>query len=124
VPAFGDEDGEHLGLGGVAGGGQLAVAAAAAGSAADGFQRGGEGDPGGIEAVAGGGEDDQGADGLVDGQQGPDFLAGQVGGLAAQGAAGAEEAGLDLEVAGFNRPPLVPLKRKSSLAFRRVSGRY
>jgi hypothetical protein len=44
--------------------------------AADGMQGGGEGDPVRVDAGAGGGQGDDGADGLVDDQVGPQFLAG------------------------------------------------
>jgi hypothetical protein len=77
---------------------------------------GGEGDPGGVEAVAAGGAGDQGAQGLVDGQVGPEFLAGQVRGAAAEQPARAAQGGLELGVPGLNRPPLMPVKRELSLA--------
>jgi len=75
-----------------------------------GVQRGGEGDPAGVQPGAGRGAGDQGAQGLVDGQVGPQFLAGQVRGAAAQQVAGAAQAGLDLGVPGLNQPLLIPVK--------------
>jgi hypothetical protein len=77
---------------------------------------GGEGDPGGVEAVAAGGAGDQGAQGLVDGQVGPEFLAGQGGGAAAEQAVRAAQDGLELGEPGLIRPLLMPVKRELSLA--------
>jgi hypothetical protein len=77
---------------------------------------GGEGDPGGVEAVAAGGAGDQGAQGLVDGQVGPEFLAGPGGGAAAEQAGRAAQDGLELAEPGLIRPLLMPVKRELSLA--------
>ena len=58
----------------------------------------------------GGGVGDGGAQGLVGDQEGVDFLLDAVGGAGAQDAA-AEDGGLELEVEGLNRPPLIPVKQ-------------
>jgi hypothetical protein len=71
---------------------------------------GGGGDPGGVGAVAAGGAGDQGAQGLVDGQVGPEFLAGQGGGAAAEQAVRAAQDGLELAEPGLDRPLLMPMK--------------
>ena len=97
---------------------------AGAQGALGGVAGGGEGDPGGVDAVAGGGAGDQGAQGLVDGQVGPEFLAGQGGGAAAEQPVRAAQDGLELAEPGLNRPLLMPVKRKSSLAWRPDPGRY
>jgi hypothetical protein len=60
----------------------------------------------------------------VDEQQRPGFLAGEFRGLAAQRAARAADGLLQVKERSFNRPPLMSLKRKSSLAFWELPGRY
>lgn len=54
----------------------------------------------------------------------PGFLAGEVRRLAAQGAARAADGLLQVEESGLSRPLLIPVKKKSSLAFRVHPGRY
>jgi hypothetical protein len=65
---LGDQAGQDLGFGRCQGGGQ---AGAGVQGPLGGVQRGGEGDPAGVDPGAGGGADDDGADGLVGGQVGP-----------------------------------------------------
>jgi len=77
---------------------------------------GGEGDGG--EAGPGrdrsfGGED---RDHVVHEEQCPGFLPGQGGRPAAQRAAGAADGFFQMQKSGFNRPPLMPVKWKPSLA--------
>ena len=98
--AFGDELGEDVGFG--LGQGRVRAGARGFQGAADGVQRGGEGDPVGVQAGAGRGADDDGPDGLVDGQVGPEFLAGQAGSAAAQDPAGAAQVGLAFAVPGLD----------------------
>ena len=101
--ARGDQAGQDLGFGRGQGGGE--AAGAGGHGALGGVQRGGEGDPVGVQPGAGGGADDDDPDGLVDGQVGPQFLAGQVRALAAQDPAGAAQIGLAFAVSGLDRPP-------------------
>jgi hypothetical protein len=105
--ALGDEFGQDVGLdvGQCAGG----AGAGEDQGAADGVQGGGEGDPVWVQAGAGGGQADDGADGLVEDEVGPEFLAGQVRGAAAQDAARTAEAGLEFAEPGLDGPsPGVP----------------
>jgi hypothetical protein len=103
-----------------------AVAAAGIGGdvAADKAEDGGERDETGVRPGFRGGAGGGGGDDVMDEQECPGFLAGQFRGLAAQGAAGAADGFLQVEERDFNRPPLIPIKRKSSLAWRPVPGRY
>ena len=84
----------------------------------------GERDEAGVDAGGSGGAGGGGGGEVVDEQQCPGFLAGQFRGLAAQRAAGAADGFFQVEERDFNRPPLIPLKWKSSLALRRDLWRY
>ncbi len=103
-----------------------AVAAAGVGGnvGPDEAEDGGEGKEAGVDPGRGGGTGGGGGRHVVDEQQRPGFLAGQVGGLAAQRAAGAADGLLQVQERDFNRPPLMPVKWKSFLAWRPVPGRY
>jgi hypothetical protein len=91
---------------------------------ADEAEHGGERDEPGIGPRFRGGAGGGGGHDVVDEQERPGFLAGEVRGLAAQGAAGAADCLLQVEKSNFSRPLLIPVKKKSSLAFRVHPGRY
>jgi hypothetical protein len=57
-------------------------------------------------------------------QQRPGFLAGEFRRPSAQDAAGAADGPLQVKERDFSRPLLIPVKKKSSLAFRVHPGRY
>jgi hypothetical protein len=84
----------------------------------------GEGDEAGVESGGSGGAGGRGGGDVVDEQQRPGFLAGQVRGLAAQRAAGAADGPLQVKERDFNQPPLIPLNLKSSLVRCLIPGRY
>jgi hypothetical protein len=109
-----------------AGGAVPAVLAGGLGSdvGADEAEHGGERDDAGVDAGGSGGAGGCGGGDVVDEQQCPGFLAGKFGGLAAQRAAGAADRLLQMEERDFSRPLLIPVKKKSSLAFRVHPGRY
>jgi len=83
---------------------------------ADEAEDGGERDEPGVESGGSGGAGGGGGHDVVDEQECPGFLAGEFGGLAAQRAAGAADRLLEVEERDFNRPPVMPVKQKSSLA--------
>ena len=83
---------------------------------ADEAEDGGEGDQAGVDAGGGGGSGGRSGRDVVDEQQCPCFLAGEVRGLAAKGAPRAPDGFLQMKERDFNRPPLIPLNLKSSLA--------
>ena len=118
VPGQGEDGGEQAGEG-VAGAAGAASAVPAAGVgrhvAADEREDGGEGDEAGVGAGQGCGAGGGRCRHVVDEQQRPCFLPGEFGGLAAEGAAGAADGFLQVEERDFNRPPVMPLKRKLSL---------
>jgi hypothetical protein len=91
---------------------------------ADEAEDGGEGDQGGVDAGGCSGAGGRGGRDVVDEQQCPCFLAGEVGGLAAEGAPRAPDGFLQVKERDFSRPLLIPVKKKSSLAFRVHPGRY
>ena len=108
------------------GGEQAAVLAAGVGADAGAgeAEHGGEGDQVRVDAGEGAGAGGDGGDHVVHEKECPCFLAGQGLGLAAQHAAGAAEGLLQVEERYFSQPPLIPVKKKSSLAFRVHPGRY
>src|SRR5450631_1825272 len=81
-------------------------------------------DPVRVDAGFGGGPADQGRQGVMGEQVAVDFLAHHVRALGPQDAPRAAQVRLELGVPGLNQPPLIPVKRKSSLAWRPVAGRY
>ena len=109
-----------------AGGAVPAVRAAGIGGdmLADEGEHGGERDQPRVGAGLDGGAGGRGRDQVVDEQQGPGFLPGELGRLAAQRPAGAADGFLQVEERDFSQPPLMPVKNKWSLAFRRIPGRY
>jgi len=66
----------------------------------------------------------QGADRVMGEEITPDLLPHHVRGLRPQDLPGSAEVGLELLVSGLNRPPLMPVKRKLSLASRQDLWRY
>jgi len=91
---------------------------------ADQGEHGGERDEAGAGACFCGGAGGGGRDDVVDEQQRPGLLAGEFWGVAAQRPAGASDGFLQVEERDFSQPPLMPVKNKWSLAFRRIPGRY
>ena len=91
---------------------------------ADEAEDSGERDESRIQASGSRGAGGCGRGDVVDEQQCPGFLAGQVRGLAAQRAAGAADRPFQVEERDFNQPPLMPVKEKSSLAHPGHPGRY
>src|SRR5260370_31890198 len=81
-------------------------------------------DPVRVHAGGGGGLADQGADRVVGEQVAVDLLPDHVRGLRSQHPARPAQVGLELLVAGLNRPPLIPLNLKSSLVRCLIPGRY
>ena len=77
---------------------------------------GGERDEAGVDAGGSGGAGGRGGGDVVDEQQCPGFLAGQVRGLAAQRPAGAADGPLEMKERDFIRPLLMPVKWELSLA--------
>jgi len=114
VAGQGEDGGVQAGQRGTGAGG--AVPAVPAGSiggdvGADEAEDGGERDePGGSGGAGGGGGHD-----VVDEQECPGFLAGEFGALAAQWPAGAADGSLQVKERDFSQPPLMPVKKKSSL---------
>jgi len=104
VPGLGEDGGEQAGKGIC--GPPAAVLAAGIGRhvAADEREDRGEGDEAGIGAGQGGGAGGCGGRHVVDEQQRPCFLAGELGGLAAQGAAGAADGSLQVQERDFHLP--------------------
>jgi len=91
---------------------------------AGGLQQDGEADPVGVQAGPGDDGVGGGADeGLVDGEQGPDFLL-DAGDAARAQYPPVQQGGLDRIVGRLNRPPLMPVKWESSLAWCPDPGRY
>jgi hypothetical protein len=107
--ALGEQVGEDVGLG--FGQGRIRAGPGGGQGAADGVQGGGEGDPVRVDPGACRCQADDGADGLVDDQVSPQFLAGQVRGAAAQDPAGAAQVSLEFPESGLNWPLLIPVKR-------------
>ena len=91
---------------------------------ADQAEHGGEWDQVRVDAGEGARAGSDGGDHVVDQEECPGFLPGEGLGLAAQDAARAAEGFLQVEERDFNRPPLIPLKLKSSLVRCLVPGRY
>ena len=105
-----------------------AVSAVPAGSVgcdvgADEAEDGGEGDQAGVDAGGGSGAGGRGGRDVVDEQERPCFLAGEVRGLAAEGAPRAPDGFLQVKERDLSRPLLMPMKRKPSLAGCPVLGR-
>ena len=83
----------------------------------------GERDEAGIDAGGAGSAGSCGGGDVVDEQQCPGFLAGQVRGLAAQRPAGAADGPLEMKERDFSQPPLIPVKKELSLACRQRPAR-
>src|SRR5258708_6243979 len=81
-------------------------------------------DPVRVDADARGRGADQGADRVVGEQVAPDLLPHHVRRLRSEYLPRAAQVGLELLVAGLNRPPLIPLNLKSSLVRCLIPGRY
>ena len=114
----GEDGGVQAGQRGTGAGG--AVPAVPAGSiggdvGADEAEDGGEGDQARVDSGDGSGAGGRGRRDVVDEQQCPCFLAGEVRGLAAQRAAGTADGPLEVKERDFSQPPLMPVKKKSSL---------
>jgi hypothetical protein len=87
-------------------------------------QHGGEDDLPGSDARKRGGAGREARDHVVREQQRPGFLPGELGRPGAQGAARTADGLLQVKERDFSQPPLMPVKNKWSLAFRRIPGRY
>jgi len=118
VAGQGEDGGVQAGQRGTGAGG--AVPAVPAGSiggdvGADEAEDGGERDEPGVEPGGSGGAGGGGGHDVVDEQECPGFLAGEFGALAAQWPAGAADGSLQVKERDFSQPPLMPVKKKSSL---------
>ena len=91
---------------------------------ADHGQDGGEADLVGAGAGEGRGAGGQRRDHVMDEEERPGFLPGQDGRPAAQDTPVTAQRFLQVQERDFSRPLLIPVKKKSSLAFRVHPGRY
>ena len=109
VPGEGEDGGVQAGQGVIGAGGAVAAAPAAGvrgDVGPDEAEDGGERDEAGVEPGGSGGPGGRGGGDVVDEQQGPGFLAGQVRGLAAQRAAGPADGPLQMKERDFDLPSL------------------
>ena len=115
-----DELAEGVGLEAAA----VPAAGVGADSGADQAEYGGERDQVRVDAGQGARAGGDGGDHVVHEEECPGFLPGEDRGLAAEDAAGTAEGFLQVEERDFSQPPLMPVKRKSSLALQVHPGRY